>query len=263
MGDVKNTLLAVGIGAIVGVALLVGMSAVVTNAVLPLSSKIEIMTDNQVRMEKALSEKIAVLEKKLAERPMPVAAAQPQRPPEPQMDLTTVHEIPVAKSYVLGNPNAPVTITEFSDLQCPFCARFHAPLKEVLKAYPDKVKIVFKNFPLGMHPQARPAAKAAMAAGQQGKYFEMVDLILQNQQSLSEEKYKEFATQLGIGVEKFTRDLKDKDAEFEAIINQEMELGSQVGVQGTPTYYLNGRQTIARSLDQWKAEIEKLLAEKK
>jgi protein-disulfide isomerase len=175
------------------------------------------------------------------------------------MDLTTVYNIPVGDSYVKGKADAPVTIVEFTDLQCPFCSRFHGPITETLKAYPDKVKLVLKNFPLPMHPQSRPAAKAALAAGLQGKYFEMVDLLLQNQQSLGDDKFKELAGQLGMNVVKFTKDIQDNGAAWDKRFDAEMELGNNVGVRGTPTYFLNGKQTMARSADQWKAEIDALL----
>ena len=94
-------------------------------------------------------------------------ANAPQMPP-PE-DLSKVYDIPINHSSVRGDKNAPVTIVEFVDFQCPFCARFHSPILEVLKAYPKDVKYILKNFPLSFHDQARPAAKAAFAAGEQGK----------------------------------------------------------------------------------------------
>ena len=96
-------------------------------------------------------------------------AQQPQMPP--QEDFSKAYDIPLDHSFVRGKKDAPVTIVEFVDFQCPFCARFHPPIEETLKAYPDQVSYVVKNFPLAFHPQARPAAKAALAAGEQGKYF--------------------------------------------------------------------------------------------
>src|SRR3989338_2850142 len=114
-----------------------------------------------------LQRRVTVLETKIEN-----VGQQPQRPQQPQVpdeDYSKAYEIPVAHSPVRGVKNAPITIVEFADFQCPFCSRFHTPILEVLKAYPDKVNYMLKNFPLPFHPEARPAAKAAFAAGEQGK----------------------------------------------------------------------------------------------
>jgi len=174
-------------------------------------------------------------------------------------DNNTVYSIPVDGSPFLGDKDGAVTIVEFADLQCPFCRRFHPAIHEVLKAYPKGVKYVMKHFPLSMHQQARPAAKAALAANEQGKYWEMVDLLLENGPTLSEDRFKEFAQKIGLNVDKFIKDYKEKDAEWEKIIMGDMALGSDVNVRGTPTFFLNGKKTMARDLDSWKAEIDAIL----
>ena len=181
----------------------------------------------------------------------------PQQPPVE--DLNKVYDIPVDGSYVLGKADARATIVEFADFQCPFCGRFHPVMNEAYKAFPNDVKIMIKNYPLVFHPNARPAAKVALAAGLQGKYFEMVDLLIANGNVLSDEKYKEFAGKLGLNVEQFVKDLKDRDAEFDKKIDADMALGGQVDVRGTPTYFLNGKKTMARSPQQWTAEVQALL----
>lgn len=91
----------------------------------------------------------------------------------PKVDFNKVHNLPVGSSPVKGKLDARVTITEFSDFQCPYCGQIQPTLKKVLEAYPDNVKLVYKNFPLSFHKQARNAARAAHAAGEQGKYWEM------------------------------------------------------------------------------------------
>ena len=193
--------------------------------------------------------------------PSPKAAQQPSA--VPSEDYSKVYTIDIAHSPIRGNPKAAVTIVEFVDFQCPFCQRFYPPVQEVLKAYPKEVNYILKNFPLSFHPQARPAAKAAFAAGEQGKYWEMVDLLLQNAASLSEEKFQELAQQLKLNVDKFLKDYKEKDAKWEELINKDMSLGGQVDVRGTPTFYINGRKTLARDLNAFKAEIEKIFNEEK
>lgn len=213
--------------------------------------------------QRSLQQKIALLESKMndIEKAMKAGAA-PERQAPPPEDFTTVHEIPVAHSKIIGDKNAKITITEFLDFQCPFCARFHTPVKEVVAKYPGKVNYMLKNFPLGFHQNARSAAKAAFAAGEQGKYEEMTELLLENGKDLSDEKYKELAAQLGLNVDKFLKDYKDKDAQWEDYINQDMTLGAKVGVRGTPTFYINGRKTRARDLAGYEAEINQILSGK-
>ena len=178
-----------------------------------------------------------------------------------QEDYAKVHNIPVAHSPVIGNKNALVTIVEFVDFQCPFCARFHKPVTEILKAYPNDVNYILKNFPLSFHPQARPAAKAAFAAAEQGKYKEMVDALLASGNSLSEDTFKNIAKDIGLNVNKFLKDYKDKDAQWERYIQTDISLAGQVGVRGTPTIYINGRKTTARDFLSFKNEIDAILNE--
>jgi protein-disulfide isomerase len=211
-----------------------------------------------------LQQRIAALEAKLVPietfiNQVKAGAPQGDQPmPNPE-DFNKVYDLPIGNSEVIGTKDAPVKITVFTDIQCPFCSRFHEPIKEVLKAYPGKIAYVIKHFPLSFHPQARSAAKAAMAAAEQGKYEEMVDALYANQRELGEEKYKELAGNLGLNVEQFMNDYKNKDAEWEKQIEEDMSLGERSDVRGTPTFYLNGKKTRARDLATWKQEIDKLL----
>lgn len=176
--------------------------------------------------------------------------------------MKKVHEIPVGSSPVRGNKNAPVTLVEFIDLQCPYCSRFHSVQQDLLKQYPEKIKVVIKHFPLPMHPQARPAAKAVLAAELQGKYWEMVDALLEDNSAFSAEKFEELAKKIGLNLDKFRKDLKDKDAQFEKTIQDDLALVQKVGVRGTPAFYINGR--MAQPDPQaMKMRIEEALSEKK
>lgn len=180
----------------------------------------------------------------------------------PNDEYTKVQEIPVAHSPVIGKQGAPVTITEFVDFQCPFCARFHGPIVEVLKAYPDKVNYLVKNFPLSFHPQAKPGSKAALAAAEQGKFQEMVDAILADNGNLNDAKFRELATKIGLDMRKFEQDLKEKDEIWEQYIKEDILLGNRIGVRGTPTFFINGRKTIARDFESLKQEVEDILSGK-
>lgn len=184
-------------------------------------------------------------------------AAAAQRRPTP--DLNKVYKIDIGDSPIRGNKNAKVTIIEYSEVQCPYSQRFHPILLEVLKAYPNDVRLVFKHFPLNFHKDAKPAAKAILTAGEQGKYWEMLDLLFVNGRNLSDERYPEFAKQLGLDAGRFTKDLKEKDSKWEDIINKDMELGRTINVRGTPTCFMNGKRTQARDLASFKREIGAIL----
>lgn len=211
-----------------------------------------------VAQQKVLENRIVKLEADLKQmKNGGPAAAQPGPAAE---DYAKAYEIPVESSAIAGPQNAPVTIVEFVDFQCPFCARFHQPVVDVLKAYPEKVNYIIKNFPLPFHPNARPAAKVALAAGEQGKYHEMANKLLENGNMLGDSTYDRLATELGLDMAKLKKDLQEKDAVYESIIDKDMQLGEAVDVRGTPTFYLNGRKTMARDFARLKAEVDAALA---
>lgn len=189
---------------------------------------------------------------------LPRTAAAPRRP---AIDYNKVHNLPIGSSAIKGNKNAPVTVVEFSDFQCPYCAKFAPTINEVLKAYPNEVKFVYKDFPLSFHKQARNAAKAARAAGEQGKFWEMHDLIFEKYNLLTEEMFKEFATKLNLDINKFTADFSSN--KYDQSIQQDINLGRQAGVTGTPSLYMNGKRMRGRSFNDFKEAIESNLKQKK
>ena len=208
--------------------------------------------------QKEILAKVRIIEAGQKEMAQKVAA--PAAPQRPQVDYNKVHNLPIGTSAVKGNKNAPITITEFSDFQCPYCSRLQPTLSDVLKAYPEDVKLVFKDFPLSFHKQARNAAKAARAAGEQGKYWEMHDLIFADFNKLTDNSYKEYATKLGLDVNKFTADFSSN--KYDALIQQDIALGRQAGVTGTPSLFLNGKRMQRRSLEDFKEAIDAELKKK-
>ncbi|MCX7927341.1 MAG: thioredoxin domain-containing protein [Candidatus Omnitrophica bacterium] len=178
---------------------------------------------------------------------------------QPQEDFTKIYDIPVGSSAVKGPQDAPITIVGFLDLECPYSARFQPIIDQLLKTYPDKVRFVAKHFPLPFHPNARLAAKVVLAAGKQGKYFQMQEAILKNNRSLSEEKFLKLAKELKLNIRRFKKDLSTYDTEWDNLIESDFQLGTSVAVMGTPTYYINGRKTRARDINSLKQEIEQLL----
>ena len=148
-------------------------------------------------------------------------------------------------------PAAPVEVVLFSDFQCPFCQQFSQPFRQLQTKGIDGVqaKIEFKNFPLIIHPNAQLAHEAAMAAREQGKFWEMHDLLFANQAAVKREDLLNYAKKLGINVARFTRDL-DSDR-IKNLIRADVVEGEKLGVNATPTFLINGKPYAgARSFDQ-------------
>jgi len=165
--------------------------------------------------------------------------------------------VPVGSSPVKGPKDAPITIIEFSDFECPYCSRANNTVEEVLKKYPNKVKVVFKNLPLPFHKEAKPAAAAALAAGEQGKFWEMHDALFANQRGLNSAFYKTTAEKLGLDVDKFIADMKSEKVQKQ--IEEDTKLASQNGITGTPGFFINGvllkgaqpLPAFQRVIDRW------------
>lgn len=137
-----------------------------------------------------------------------------------------------------GNADALVTIVAFSEFQCPFCARVLPTLDEVMEKHGSDVRVFFKDLPLPFHKEAGPAARAAHAAGKQGKFWEYHDLLFENQKELNSAPYEKLAEQLGLDVEQFNAD-RDSD-EIKQLVDASEKLAGELGVRGTPNFFVNG-----------------------
>jgi protein-disulfide isomerase len=201
--------------------------------------------------QKDILAKLESLEKNVQQvRAQPAAAAA-----RPQMDPNKVYTIPIAGNAVRGPKDAKVTIVEFSDFQCPFCAQSTGLVDQVLKAYPKDVNFVYKQFPLtAIHPNALPAAKAALAAGKQGKFWEMHDIMFENNRELTADKLKEFAGKVGCDVPRWEKDLNSPDVP--AQIDKEGQEARAAEVSGTPTFFVGGKRVMNRSLEGFKQMID-------
>ncbi len=158
-----------------------------------------------------------------------------------------------------GPAAAPITIVEFSDYQCPYCARITPTLDKLRAAYPDKIRIVFKDFPLPNHAQAPKAAEGAHCAGEQNKYWEMHDRLFGNPQALDVGALKQHATTLGLDQATFTQCLDS--GKFADAVKADMEQGTKLGINSTPTLYVNGRPVIgAQPYEYFVSVIEEELA---
>ncbi len=148
--------------------------------------------------------------------------------------------IPVDGAPVRGPANARITLVEFSDFECPYCSAAVKQVDLVMAAYPKDVKLIYKQFPLSMHPHAELAAEASLAAGAQGKFWEMYEVLFKNFQRLSRSNIMAMAKDIGLDVDKFKADLES--GKFKKDVDKDLADGETAGVYGTPSFYINGKQ---------------------
>jgi protein-disulfide isomerase len=181
------------------------------------------------------------------------APSEPSAPAEP-----AVQKIEIGKAPVKGPTNAPVTIVEFSDFECPFCGRVTPTLKQLEEEYKGKIKLAFKHQPLPFHANAHLAATAAMAAQEQGKFWEMHDKLFANQRALDRASLEKYAQELKLDMNKFKQAL-DTD-KFKAALDADSAEGMRVGANGTPTFFINGRTVVgAQPVEAFKKVIDEEL----
>ena len=160
-----------------------------------------------------------------------------------------------------GSEKAPITIVEFSDFECPYCVKAEETVKQVMKEYEGKVRLVYRDFPLPFHPNAQKAAEAAHCAGDQGKYWEMHEKLFANQQKLKVSDLKDHAKGVGLDAAKFEKCLES--GEKAALVEKNKKAGAEVGVQGTPAFFVNGIMLSgAQPVSEFKSIIDKELAKK-
>lgn len=169
-----------------------------------------------------------------------------------------VQNVSVDDDPARGDANAPVTIVEFTDFQCPACAAMHPVLEEVLKSYGNKVRFVVRDFPLNQHEWARKAAEAANAANAQGKFFEYISVLFKNQKALDTPSLKKYASDLGLDRARFDAAL-DRGV-YAAEVEKDVADGEMYGVGSTPTIFVNGVQLKVLSADGLKQAIESAAA---
>lgn len=161
---------------------------------------------------------------------------------------------------VAGPPDARVTIVEFSDFQCPFCQRVQPTLKSLLKAYPDSVRLVYRDFPIPqLHKEAKKAAEAARCAAEQGKFWEYHDLLFANPAKQKEADLKRYAADLKLDKDRFAQCLAT--VRYAKVVERGMADGKNIGVTGTPAFFVNGIPLVgAQPLEQFKALIDQELS---
>jgi protein-disulfide isomerase len=197
--------------------------------------------------------KLADVYEKLLSMPPPAAPAAP----EPARVALSVDGAPLK-----GGKSAPVVIYEFSDFQCPFCGRAIEAVRQIEQSYGDKVAIYFKQFPLEFHDHAQLAAEAALAAHEQGKFWQMHDKMFANQTALERQNLESYAEQIGLDMNRFRAALDQ--GKFKAQVKKEHDQGTTAGISGTPSFVINGKLVVgAQPFDDFKKVIDEEMAKKK
>ena len=150
-----------------------------------------------------------------------------------------VRSLEIGDSPSLGAPNAPVVIVEWADFECPACAAVKPVLSKLLEQHPAGVRLVFKHFPLSMHPNAEKAARAAVAAGRQGKFWQMHATLFESQGDLSTESVEKLAQKIGLDLARFRQD-RDSEATADAVARDRKQ-GEKLSLASTPSLFINGR----------------------
>ena len=164
-----------------------------------------------------------------------------------------------AQDHSRGADHAPVTIVEYGDFECPTCKQAAPAVKLLLDRFPEQVRIVFRHFPLEQpHPHALQAAEAAEAAGAQGKFWEMHDLLFDNQRHLKQQQLHGYAERLGLDMARYTAEMDDEV--YRQRIREHQRSAQDSGVRGTPTFFVNGRiQDVSFGMQQLFDAVERLL----
>lgn len=189
--------------------------------------------------------------------PPSAAIAEAPATEEPQYRR---YDIPIEKAYALGPEDAPITLVEFSDYECPFCRRWHDEVYEpLLAAYPGKIRFVYRHLPLtSIHPDAFPAAEAAMCAGEQDAYWQYHEKLFSNE-SLGDTVYIQYAQDLGLDMKAFEACMSDH--KYQEAIQADVDFAIDLGIRSTPTFFINGLAVVgAQPLDVFKQVIDKELA---
>jgi protein-disulfide isomerase len=210
-------------------------------------------SDGRLRAMEARQDSILAILRVMKSQSDFVAQRVGWRPPAD----TAAKSIPQGSSFSIGPSSAVLTIVEFSDLQCPYCARLTPVIDSVVHAFPRDVRLVYKHFPLSFHAQARAAAAAAIAAGKQGRFFEFRARTVPHFRDLNEGLYLSIARDLNLDMGRFRRDMALTD-EVNALLDADIELGRSVGVEGTPTLFVNGRLAEDRSFDYFAGLVAQL-----
>ena len=225
------------------------------------------MIGEYLKSKKAQDVFESVLQEGIAKKQLEIQYPEPK---EPIFKLTVNETDPVkygpnakdTKPTGCSGASCQITIVEYSEFQCPFCERVQPAVKRVMKEYQGKIRWAVRDFPLGFHNRAKPAAIAARCAKDQGKYWEMYEELYKNQKNLSDADFKKYSSAIGLDGKKFD-DCVAKPSKQLEIIESNARSGEKVGVSGTPAYFINGRRLSgALPYEEFKKVIDSELAKK-
>lgn len=177
-----------------------------------------------------------------------------------------------ATSHIKGEGSTGVKLVEYGDFQCPYCQTYHATVNDIVEEYKDRITFQFVNFPLtSIHQNAFAASRAAEAAGKQGKFWEMYDILFQNNDPSGASgwvasnspttQFEQFAKQIGLNVEQYNKDFTSKAVN--SAVNADMRKGNEAKVDSTPTFFLDGKKvTIGNSAEEFRKALDEAIAKK-
>lgn len=183
--------------------------------------------------------------------------------PTPTSQVARRYDIPTEGFYSIGPKDAVITLVEFSDYQCPFCQKWHDQVyKQLMAAYPGQIRLVYRNLPLTqLHPQAMNAAEAALCAGDQNAYWQFHEKLFENSSALNDDLYSRLASDVGLDVSTFEACMTSH--KHKADIEADMQFAINLGVQSTPTFFINGLAVVgAQPLSVFQQVIDDELAGK-
>jgi len=164
-------------------------------------------------------------------------------------------------TQILGNEKASVFLVEFSDYQCPACKAFSSEVRNILKTYGNDMIFAYRDYPLPQHPLAKDEAIAAHAAAKQGKYWDMHDALFANQEKITAEMIGQIAKSLNLNMDQYTKDLKDEA--IKKHIEDDISYGERIGINATPTFYLNGKKLNLTTQSELTKLVEQAIQEAK
>jgi len=225
------------------------------------ASSFEKIIDAEIKEADALLKKGTPLKDVYTKRIETAALAAPAAAPSAPAAPEGKQDIKLGDAPVMGPASAPVTLVAFSDFQCPFCSRAVPTLKEIEGQYQGKLRVAFKQMPLPFHDKAHLAAEAALAANEQGKFWQYHDKLFANQQALDRPALEKYAEELGLNMSKFKAALDS--GKFKDRVDADAKEGAAVGATGTPTFFINGTKLVgAQPADAFKSLIDKELKSK-
>jgi protein-disulfide isomerase len=231
----------------------------------PENGEIRTLSQEFTKLQKELHAVHSELKKVTADLKAAASRTPPTKAKTARKSDTTVYPVNIGSSPTLGAKEATVTIVEFVDFQCPHCVREYPKIKKVLQDYPDKVRFVFKHYPLSFHTKAKPVHAATELARLEGgpeTFWKMHDMIMANPKQLEITNLRGYAESLGLNLTNFDEVMAD-EKKIDELLETDMSEARKCKVRGTPVVLINGLRLSSRNIEDYKTRIDKIIAENK